>query len=265
MSDVPEEPTEHIDRALSDWRQGDCVTGEHWFVLRRSEGEDGLDELPVDGLVVVSQTCDVVRSVASRPYVDVSPLMAMPNENHRKEVRRGRVVRYGSVPGVDADGLVADLDRTMTVHKEVVAGWKRVPGWSTDAEARLFADVLARKRRRFAFPDEFTRFVRPLQDQFKAKHDKQSAEGEALRALLEIRVQARPSWTADAIDLDFFLVCALPDKAKVNQHVDTWRKLLTADVVFRSVGFLVMTLDEITAAQYLASDALDLENLSWSR
>ena len=37
----------------------------------------------------------------------------------------------------------------MTVHKAVVAGWERLPGWTTDAEVRAIAGALARKRARF--------------------------------------------------------------------------------------------------------------------
>jgi hypothetical protein len=44
--------------------------------------------------------------------------------------------RYAYVPGTAAHGLVADLDRVMTIEKRVVAGWPRTSGWTTEHEAR---------------------------------------------------------------------------------------------------------------------------------
>jgi hypothetical protein len=123
---------------------------------------------------------------------------------------------------------------------------------------------LARKRQRFAFPDGFSAVVRPLQERFRSKHDKQSPEGEAMRALREIRVQARPSWSADPIDLDFFLVCDETTKVAVGTQREGWQRLVRPLAPFRSVDFVAVSLDELTAAQYVATDPLDLEYLSWS-
>jgi hypothetical protein len=67
--------------------------------------------------------------------------------------------------------LAADLDRTMTVEKAVVAGWQRVQGCHSDDEARVFAQALARKRVRVALPDDFTAFIRGLQNRIKEKHE----------------------------------------------------------------------------------------------
>lgn len=264
MTDVTATAPAAIDAALTAWKQGDCVVGEQWFAFRRADGEAGLLEAPVEGFVVVTQTCDVVRSVERRPMLEVSPLVRVDGEARLEEIRRGRLLRYGFVPGVAAMGLVADLDRTMTVHKEVVSGWSRVDGCQSDAESRQFAEVLARKRQRFAFPDDFSALVRPLQERFKSKHDKQSPEGEAMRALREIRVQARPSWSANPIDLDFFLVCDQAAKAAVGGQREGWQRLVSARGPFRAVDFMTVSLDELTAAQYVASDPLDLEYLSWS-
>jgi hypothetical protein len=42
-----------------------------------------------------------------------------------------------------AFGLVADLDRAMTVEKRIVAGWFRTDGCMNETEVRLLADALA--------------------------------------------------------------------------------------------------------------------------
>lgn len=68
-----------VDERLADWRQGDCVVGDQWFLHRfdpalpltaeateAAAGEAALCETPVRGLVVLTQTCDLtVGSVNS--------------------------------------------------------------------------------------------------------------------------------------------------------------------------------------------------------
>ena len=186
MTETSASSAPQVDGALSAWNQGDCVVGEQWFVFRRADGEEGIQQELVEGFVVVTQSCDIVRSVQRRPLVEVSPLVKVENRAPLEEIRKGRMLQYAFLPGVAAQGLVADLDRTMTIHKEVVARWARVPGCGTDAEVRQLAEMLARKRQRFAFPDDFTALVRPLQERFREKHDKQSPEGEAMRAFLTV-------------------------------------------------------------------------------
>jgi hypothetical protein len=264
---------------MAAWRQGDCVLGEHWFVSRfdpmrpltaesrsaASESEADLAEEHVTGLVVVTQTCDIIRSCAHRPYVEVSPLISVEADVLR-QIERGYRPAYASIPGVTDRGLVADLDRTMTVEKAVVARWERVPGSRTDAEERGIAFALARKRMRFAFPDDFTEFMRKLTSRLTGKHDKDSLEGRALRVLLEIRVHASPSWDADAITLTFWFVRSdgQPDfeGASWSRLLDDWLRIIPKAGRFAAIHAQVVALEDLTAADYLNSDRLDLDHLS---
>ncbi|NOT27355.1 MAG: hypothetical protein HOP16_14785 [Acidobacteria bacterium] len=267
-----------MDRALSTWRQGDCVHGPQWFVFRVSPssglsdaaraavaaGADLVEE-EVPGFVVVTQTCDVVRTCAARPYVEVSPLIEVPND-FLNEVKRGRRPAFAFIPALEPHRLVADLDRAMTVEKSVVAAWNRVPGWTTDPEIRALAAALARKRVRFAFPDDFVHFVRPLQDRLTGRHGRDSPEGRALRSLREIRVGASPSWDDARTNVMFYFIrTGEPDEFTQDQWVrflETWLGLIPADGRFGEVEGLVTTLEGLTAADYVASDPLDLDHLS---
>lgn len=94
-----------------------------------------------------TQTCDLVRRCADRPFVEVSPLVEV-DDRVLREVERGRRPNYGFIPGVAPRRLVADLDRVMTVEKAVVAAWARVEGSRTDDDARRLSLALARKRAR---------------------------------------------------------------------------------------------------------------------
>jgi hypothetical protein len=267
-----------VDDALSSWRQGDCVLGEHWFAHRlnksftvtdagrvAADADADLAEQQVLGLVVITQTCDIVRSCTERPYVEVCPLVEVDDDRLR-EVQRGRRPAYGFVPLVADRKLVADLDRVMTVEKPVVAGWERTPGWGTDAEARSFALALARKRVRFAFPDDFTLLAKKLQARLGDKHDKNTDEGRGLRALREIRVCASPSWDAPSTEIFFWFIRDDADATFEGKSwadlLKDWLKLVPATGRFTSIDGQVATLQEMTAQDYVDSDPLDLDHLS---
>ena len=206
-----------VDAALQAWRQGDCVLGEHWFIHRfdptvplteasAAVSDQGIDlaESAVRGLVVLTQTCDIVRTSRERPFLEVAPIVEV-SAQVAHEIERGRRPVYAIIPALRTDRLVADLDRTMTVEKAVVAQWVRIAGCRTDADARRFALALVRKRARVAFPDDFTVLVARLQARLLERHDKQSEEGRALRALREIRVRATPSWEATTVEANLLV------------------------------------------------------------
>ena len=215
MEAIDDAGRKRVDEQLSAWRQGDCVIGEHWFLFRTNTerpltgnaavavtGGAENAEAGVRGFAVLTQTCDLVRPCAKRPFVEVCPLVEV-DDRVLHEIRRGRRPNYGFIPGVARHRLVADLDRVMTVEKTVVAVWERTEGCRTEDDARRLSLALARKRARTAFPDDFVAFASPLVDRILRKHDKQSDEGRALRSLREIRVRAAPSWDAAAVELMF--------------------------------------------------------------
>ncbi len=269
---------EQVDERVATWRQGDCVVEDAWFLYRTSaqnpltdagrtavvEGVENA-ETSVLGFAVLTQTCDLVRHCADRPFVEVSPLVEVDGQVLH-EIERGRRPNYGFIPGVADRRLVADLDRVMTVEKPVVAGWERIEGCRTDDETRRFSLALARKRARTAFPDDFVVFARPLMDRMSERHDRQSDEGRALRSLREIRVRAAPSWDADAVELTFWFV---QDDDEPAFEIDNWELCLTALPQpestyerFVRVDGVVLTLDDLTARDFVESDPLDLDHLS---
>lgn len=268
-----------VDAALSDWRQGDCwVAQDQWFVHRfalatpltneaTSAATEGVDlaEVEVTGFVLLSQTCDIVRSCADRPYLEIAPLVRV-DESPLREIERGRRPRYAFIPALSSDRLVADLDRVMTVEKGVLTGVERIPGCRNDNESRSFGQALARKRTRWAFPDDFTQLASGLQSRLQEKHDKQSDEGAALRALRQIRVRAAPSWDSGSIEVTFWFIRheEEPDFRGTSWHklLEKWLELVPEVGRYESVEGAVVTLDDLTARDYIESDPLDLDHLS---
>lgn len=266
-----------IDASLQEWRQGDLALDESWFVhvgdgaLPLSEAaaqaESGTQALTAEvlGLVVLTQTCDVVRSCVSRPFIEVAPLVRV-SEDDLHQVKRGRRPAHATLPMLEKELLVADLDRVMTVEKSIVASWKRTPGFTQDADRRAFAQSLARKRVRFAFPDDFTALAKKLQARLGDKHDKNTDEGRGLRALREIRVCASPSWDAASTEIFLWFIrddadARLDGKSWADLLKD-WLKLVPATGRFTSIDGQVATLQEMTAEDYVGSDPLDLDYLS---
>jgi hypothetical protein len=275
---LDDEGRKQVDEELYTWRQGDFVLGEQWFLFRTdterpltSDGAAAADqhietvEVEVHGFVIVTQTCDLVRRCGERPFVEVCPLVEV-DEATLREVERGRRPNYAFIPGAADRRLVADLDRVMTIEKSVVAGWHRVEGCRTDADVRRLSGALARKRARVAFPDDFVPFASRLIKRLSSKHDRESDEGRALRSLLEIRVHASPSWTAESVELTFLFIQNEDDptfkQQDLDKYLDAWLGLVPGSGRFVRTDGVVTTLDDMSARDYVDSDPLDLDHLS---
>jgi hypothetical protein len=157
----------------------------------------------------------------------------------------------------------------MTVEKAVVAAWERTAGCATDEDRRRFAEALARKRERFAFPNAFNEFVAPLKDRLQKLRGKTSYEGRAIDALLEIRVAAEPAWNAEAVELMFWFVrqedCELGNLPRDwSALLEIWLGLLPNTQRFVADGEVV-PLSLMSALDYRRSDRLDLDRLSSGR
>jgi hypothetical protein len=273
--DADNSRTALIDRALAVWRQGDVALDEKWFVQigdgsspltdAAAQAGPGVQALTVEceGLVVVSQTCDLIRACTDRHFVEVSPLIRVDTGEAARALK-GYLPARGPI-AISAD-LVADLDRTMTVEKAVVATWRRTPGWTSDAESRRFAQALARKRKRFAFPDDLVRTIAKLRKRLLDKNGRNSDEGHAVTALVEIRATAAPSW--DAPSCEVFLTFVRPEVTpeiadqKWSEHLDVWLMLCEPVGSIASIDGAVLSLSALTALDYIDSDQLDLDHLS---
>ena len=266
--------TAQIDQALAAWRQGDLALDEKWFVQvgdgsspltdAAAQAGPGIQALTVEcvGLVVVSQTCDVVRTCTDRHFIEVSPLIRV-QKDEAERAAKGYLPSRGPI-AVSLD-LVADLDRTMTVEKAIVAAWKRTPGWTSDADIRRFAQALARKRKRFAFPDDLGRSVAKLRKRMLDRHGRNSDEGRAVTALVEIRVTAAPSWgSSSEVFLTFVRPEATPLITDENwaEHLEGWLDLCEPTGSIKSIDGAVLPLSGMTAQEYVDSDPLDLDHLS---
>jgi len=128
LSEGDEQAIDHVLRA---WRQGDVSldAGLEFFHLAdlsrphspasmlasealAEDGEPGTAPVFADvrGVVMLSQTCDVVPRCCDRPFVEFAPLIER-TEPVVEETRRLKRPGFAYVPGTPDKFLVADLDR----------------------------------------------------------------------------------------------------------------------------------------------------------
>jgi hypothetical protein len=269
-----------VDAHTAAWHQGDVAElgATAWLARPRlaltSQGSEATaDEVACivaesRQMVIVSQTCDIVRSCSSRPYVLLAPVVSL-DEQTTTEASKGMRPRFVPLAGIGPNTF-ADLDFVITAEKALLVDAELARGLPDEASQRRFAVGVGRVFSRFAFPDDLSYVFRGLVGRVRDKHARDSDEGRALEALEEIRLTAVPGWDADAIDV--FVTFAPPTRAEAeaimdeeswDDMVDGWIRRLEPLGVIRSVDGAMIPLDEMTAREYLDSDALDLDYLSW--
>ena len=271
------DPAEIVDETLGLWRQGDCVVGPQWVIHKfdvslplmgsavDAAGEDSdVIEAEAPGLVVTTQTCDIVKPCRKQPYVQVSPLVEVDFDLMR-QVQLALRPSLAFIPGVADLQLVADLSRVMTVEKPVLVKWTRLQGCSDEIQARRLAQALGRSRMRAAFPDEFNKAATRLRNRLRDKHGNDTSEGRALESLREIRVHASPSWRADEIKLTLLFIrrddVHVSDE-EMRDHIRHWLQLWIPRDPFGVPDWQYTSLDDMLAREFVDSDPLDLDYLS---
>jgi hypothetical protein len=250
---------------LDNWRQGDIAAGEvHFSVMSLPDDSgDDMDVYSSDGAVLLTQSCDIVRSYERKPFVQVAALRRVTHEEMAR-IKLGREPRFLFVPALEARLLVADLDLVMTLDKRALVTRDRTPGCTSDLERRTLAAVLARHRQRYAFPDEFNDALRPLRRWIEGKAGKASDAGRFVDAIKEIRVRTTSWENPDEIEF----ICVLKDDCSVADRQQWTKELLkglqdrTKSAWCPSCLFRLTTYDEMLARDLVESDRLDLEGLS---
>jgi hypothetical protein len=282
-------PTEddiaRIDEKLKRWQQGDLLLKPDLPFLfyahpalqltpaaQQTEPDEQEATLLVEsiesGFVVVSQTCDIVISCRKRPYVELSPLVSA-DKQLIKETRTLRRSTLAYHPAAASNNLVVDLERTMTIEKALLVEFDRVVGLRTDAETTTFADALAKRRSRFAYPDDFvaacSKFSEHVKKKAKAKNRDHDTEWLHIDAIDEIRVMATPNWSGQSISLSFWMIKrgdpASPDWPGWTKQ---WAALVDQTGRYQSVSMHVATLGAMTALDYQTSHHFDFDQLSIS-
>ncbi|WP_327038955.1 hypothetical protein [Micromonospora maris] len=154
-------------------------------------------------MVIVSQTCDVVREDPA--LLAVAPVVELP-ANKAGQAKKGVQPNFVHIPGA-GDTWFADLSVVGTVSKSWAAQCSSRRGATSDEESSRFARLVGRKFSRFAFPDDVTYWFKPLQSVAQTKHDNiQSAEGRAFQRVEELRVATAEPWSKAPHELTLIVI-----------------------------------------------------------
>jgi hypothetical protein len=228
---------EIVDEVMKRWRQGDVAAVQifsHIADLRRpvtsaseelsrSQASSSITTMristQVESVVVLTQTCDIRRSSADRPYIEVCPLIRVAPAT-AASAAAGERPSYAALPTL-GDNAVADLDRVMTVEKGWLSLARHIQGWTTDSEIRKFQAAVARRYERFAFPDDFTKTAGKLREKILSKHGKlTSPEGQLFSTVSQVRVNADPHWSSPDIEVTLSFILPAGTLSEVPEETD---------------------------------------------
>lgn len=173
-------------RSLAEIRQGDILRLARIPIL----GTHSCSVSAPHGVVVISQTCDIVNS--DRPNLIVAVLSEV-EEHNRKAAQQQMMPRYVGLPSESEPDLYADLEFVAAVDKGKIADIEYKKGIDPKASenVRAFALSVGRRFSRFPFPDEVVPWLAPLQGIVKDKVDKTSSPiGRLLEHVAEFRVES---------------------------------------------------------------------------
>lgn len=267
-------PIKDLDEPLKHWRQGDFALDVGGFLFAGiAEGDDPFDAEDITenivGLVVISQTCDIVRCTSGRYYVAVCPLIKV-TEQDLSAIRKGRRPYFTDIENTNKE-VVADLRRVMSVHKNVLQTWEHQTGFSNDITRRRFGAALERKFGQFAFPDDFDEAIKQFRKRVWSRHAKPTSElGKIYRSLDQIRFAAEPNWTADKRKITVIAVLKEEDnreidRATINKELNNiLDKVLWPDgYAWSEQKFILATAKDLTAEDILLSQRGDFDFLCY--
>lgn len=262
------------DEPLLEWKQGDFAlnVGGFLFANTSASGEHfdaEEDESNIVGLIVISQTCDIVRRTGGRHFVSVCALTKRPDTEVR-EVMSGRRPYFAVVENT-GETVFADLRKVMSVSKDLVRTWERKEGFEAETGRVKFANSLERKFGQFAFPDDFDRAMHDFKQRVWKRHDKtNSLPGKVYRSLLQIRFKCEPDWDSQNKKIRVLAILREPQlreatREEIAEELETSlsKVVLPEDYSWSNndLKFILSTAKNLNAADFLGSRRADFDFL----
>ena len=198
------ELTQDDQGALAQLRQGFVVPEIKAIPIQSASGTAAEYPTPL-GVVVLTQTCDIVNWSSSRRAVQVAPVVVL-DEDKAKEARHGRRPQYAALPGL-SELHFADLAIVSTIDKARIARMEGQHGIEEGFETRRFGQAAGRKYNRYPFPDEVVHRLQPLESLIRSKHDSDSKpEGWALQRVRQIRISSDNGWGGPSYDIKLLII-----------------------------------------------------------
>ena len=190
---------------FSDLRQGDVLDIPALPTI--VDGEPALTATPL-GVVIISQTCDIVQESASKANLTVAPLVD-PTAANISNAKRGRSATLLYLDGEQDGGeAVADLQFVSSLPKVEIIGRTLIARHATEPSVsgqRQLAHRIGRAYTRFAFPDEVVPFLKRLRDMARKKANTMSAFGRVIDFVSDLRVSS-DQWQSPDRQLRIYVV-----------------------------------------------------------
>jgi len=260
----------HVGRRLygAGWKQGTIL---HSTALKFAYGKlashgEGIETgqrsvKNQECLIVASQDCDVLSK--SEPYVEVLICKKEP-ANFCAKLVEGNSSRWFLV---DAEKLlVAQAPYRVHLEKEVLEQF--VPeDWSLGGEAlERFSRWLARRYIRPAYPDEFVEvFQNPFDGVFQSAPE--NVVGDFSRVVREVRI-SKSSVQGPPYSIDFVFLTLREDVTEqeanaISSIQESLSNALGPLPQIDRIEFSMRTLEEMSVAEYFATDSVYQENLTY--
>ncbi|MFF3879170.1 hypothetical protein [Streptomyces sp. NPDC001978] len=199
--DTQPAPAGAVPEDLDKYRQGDVLDLLQVPVLT-SDGVVRQEPTP-DGVVVITQTCDLV--LRNRPTLHVAPVVVL-DEAKAKPARNGRQPSLVHIPELGPQSF-ADLTFVATLDKSILSQVGARPGVLEIDDVRRFGQRIGRRFSRFAFPDEVVPWLRPLQKLVEGKDGKlDSPVGWTLDHVVSLRLECEGGWKSSPYALTLCVV-----------------------------------------------------------
>jgi len=270
----PNAELKELRAALAPWRQGDFTisTGEFpvAFLNENEVIEAGWDT--VQGLVVVSQTCDIVNAIDLDDVVVVAPMVEV-TEGLLESIKFGTTTVGAVIEHSLLPTDVADLRYLATIRKTSLVKMERKGGFSSEQTRDVFVNALERRYGRFAFPDSLSNGpVITIRNRAKSLRKKDSPKANVYKSLRSVRLAAAPDFDTPGARIQFLLVLNDPPQvfAKAEDIIEELESQAKADrfdwpAAFEKETplFRVVTMDSLSAREWDSSRHVDLDFISW--
>lgn len=226
---------------MLEFRQGDWLQELKGIPIATGNGIGSV--YAKNGVIVISQTCDLVQS--TRLSVQVVPLVYL-SEPQASEARDGARPRYVHIPNLGSLAF-ADLEIVGTLSKEYVAKHARRPGVGNPTDTGILGRAIGRRFSRYPFPDSVTPWLQPLEKLAKSKSQKVSTpEHDFFESVVQLRLESTNGWgEQDSYELTL-IVIVKPETLPMfpNDEIPEMDSALRAEL-FRANGDIGMTSTQI--------------------
>lgn len=215
-----------------------------------SGDEDGV----LHHAMILTQSCDLMRS--DNPWITVAPVYDAASRLNEGQIGNARAGKTGHLVHITAEWAshgfwVADLRLEMPLEKTLLIAKTPVEAFKDEDRYAVLAKRLGARRERPAVPDNcLEHVVKPLFDAVRRAEGGAEALNQGVR---EIRVQCNQPSVATVVTV--FVVAERGEQPRA----DRWTALVgeiydaAAQAGITIIGPEILTLDEMTASDYLTS------------